>query len=157
MRFSFFTWNPTIHLIHHKMNALYCTKMLAKWYALEVNIDKSVSCKCWTKEWASLNINLCKRWQSVHFDVNFYVFKRIFTWSWSIANITTKTNAKHTPIIGKLIKYRNANRCQAGVSFGSNRPVTELTANGPCRFEKKVLSISVHPMQITRRSPYTMV
>lgn len=54
-----------------------------------------------------------------------------FTCSCSMTNMTTNTNAKHRPIIGKLTKYRNASRCHAGASFGSSRPVTELTSSFP--------------------------
>lgn len=49
-------------------------------------------------------------------------------------NITKNTMAKHIPMIGKLTKYLNALRFQAGDSVGSNLPVTILSINEPWKY-----------------------
>lgn len=41
------------------------------------------------------------------------------------------TAIKQSPMMGKLTKYRKARRFHAGASFGSSRPVTELSSRGP--------------------------
>lgn len=53
------------------------------------------------------------------------------TCSRKMRNITTKTESKQSPMIGKLTKYRNARRLHAGASLGSSLPVTELSSRGP--------------------------
>lgn len=54
--------------------------------------------------------------------------------------MTTKTDNKQSPIIGKLTKYRNALRFQAGASLGSSLPVTELSSSGPLSRKIKIRS-----------------
>lgn len=75
---------------------------------------------------------------TVYVNIHYINRLSINTWSRNIRNITTNTSTKQSPIIGKLTRYRNARRCQAGASRGSSRPVTVLSSNGPFSYWSKV-------------------